>query len=137
MLSPYKRVFFSSIIWLSFEAETIIRWWGLGDDSFTDWLACSFTLPLLTNHLRSLFKSDYKKKPLTLFYIQLPHGIDISDDCRHLLLGLLKRNPDERMSFEEFLSHPFIDLEHQPCAGALQKAVSVFMLYLIYERLKI
>ena len=57
--------------------------------------------------------------------IQLPHGVDISDDCRHLLLGLLKRDPEERISFDEFLSHPFVDLEHRPCPEALQKAVNI------------
>jgi hypothetical protein len=39
------------------------------------------------------------------------------------LLRLLKRNPDERIAFEEFFSHPFVDLDHTPANDSLTKAV--------------
>ena len=56
--------------------------------------------------------------------VQIPFGVEISDRCRHLILGLLIRDPEQRMSFDEFLSHPFIDLKHRPSADALSTAVS-------------
>lgn len=63
-----------------------------------------------------------------MFFLQIPYGVQISDQCRDLLLGLLRRDPDERMSFEKFFAHPFIDLEHKPSSISLQKAVSALRL---------
>lgn len=54
--------------------------------------------------------------------IELPYGVEVSHKCRDLLLRLLKRNPDERIEFTEFFSHPFIDLEHAPSSTSLEKA---------------
>lgn len=31
-----------------------------------------------------------------------------SPELTHLLMGLLKRNPPDRMSFDEFFNHPFL-----------------------------
>lgn len=56
--------------------------------------------------------------------VQLPAGARVSRDCRDLLLRLLGRDPESRISFEEFFLHPFVDLEHMPSAGSLGKAVS-------------
>ncbi len=61
-----------------------------------------------------------------IFLSQLPHGVEISEDCRDLLLRLLKRDPEERMNFDEFFAHPFLDLEHSPTPHALEKAVSLY-----------
>ncbi|XP_072288887.1 serine/threonine-protein kinase ULK1a [Eucyclogobius newberryi] len=36
---------------------------------------------------------------------------ETSSNLRHLLLGLLQRNPKDRMTFEEFFHHPFIKLD--------------------------
>jgi serine/threonine-protein kinase ULK/ATG1 len=38
------------------------------------------------------------------------------------LEGLLQRDPNQRMSFELFFEHPFIDLEHSPNSDSLPKA---------------
>uniref|UniRef100_A0A3B1IPN3 Serine/threonine-protein kinase ULK3 n=2 Tax=Astyanax mexicanus TaxID=7994 RepID=A0A3B1IPN3_ASTMX len=54
--------------------------------------------------------------------IELPAGARVSRDCRDLLLRLLDRDPDSRISFEEFFLHPFVDLEHMPSAESLGKA---------------
>ena len=65
---------------------------------------------------------------LTLFvywYTQIPSTIILSDDCHNLLESLLQRNPDKRMSFDEFFEHPFIDLEHTPTSKCLPKAVCI------------
>ena len=62
---------------------------------------------------------------------QIPKGAKLSDDCRNLLVSLLQRDPDVRISFESFLAHPFIDLEHAPSPKSLPKAVrrmSIFSL---------
>ncbi|KAM3876908.1 serine/threonine-protein kinase ULK3 [Diretmus argenteus] len=54
--------------------------------------------------------------------IELPPGARVSRDCRNLLLRLLERNPDARLTFAQFFSHPFVDLEHMPSAESLGKA---------------
>lgn len=36
------------------------------------------------------------------------HMVTISEQCKDLILGLLKKNPDERLTFEQFISHPFL-----------------------------
>lgn len=35
------------------------------------------------------------------------HPVVISEECRRLLLGLLQKNPEERLSFDQFFTHPF------------------------------
>lgn len=57
------------------------------------------------------------------FVYQLPPGARVSKDCRDLLLRLLERNPDARITFAEFFTHPFVDMEHMSSAESLTKAV--------------
>lgn len=57
--------------------------------------------------------------------IQLPEGKTVSDSCTDLLLKLLQRNPKQRISFEDFFAHPFVDLEHVPSAETLKKGASL------------
>lgn len=59
--------------------------------------------------------------------IELPPGANVSKDCRDLLLRLLERNPDARITFAEFFTHPFVDLEHMPSAESLSKAKALVM----------
>jgi len=54
--------------------------------------------------------------------IQIPQHIKVSESCRDLLRSLLRRNPDERISFDSFFAHPFIDLEHMASEQSLPKA---------------
>lgn len=54
--------------------------------------------------------------------IELPAGGRVSRNCRDLLLRLLDRDPDTRITFAEFFTHPFVDLEHMPSAESLGKA---------------
>uniref|UniRef100_A0A8C8A220 Serine/threonine-protein kinase ULK3 n=1 Tax=Oryzias sinensis TaxID=183150 RepID=A0A8C8A220_9TELE len=56
------------------------------------------------------------------FLYQLPPGAKVSKDCRDLLLRLLERNPDARITFAEFFTHPFVDMEHMPSADSMEKA---------------
>lgn len=67
--------------------------------------------------LRSKLKSDVP--------IKLPQGLSVSGSCRDLLTRLLERNPEKRMSYEEFLGHPFLDFERAPSAESLDKATDL------------
>ena len=55
--------------------------------------------------------------------IVIPRGRKLSGPCRDLLARCLKTNPEERLGFEEFFDHPFLDLEHAPSEESHQKAV--------------
>ncbi|KAM7285288.1 serine/threonine-protein kinase ULK3 [Ixodes scapularis] len=57
--------------------------------------------------------------------IKLPEGMAISDSCADLLLRLLERDPDRRINFEEFFTHPFVDLEHLPTPESFDKGVNL------------
>ncbi|XP_055343291.1 serine/threonine-protein kinase ULK3-like isoform X2 [Paramacrobiotus metropolitanus] len=57
--------------------------------------------------------------------ISFPSDIKISDKCRDLLDRLLKHDPNERISFEEFFKHPFLDFEHFPSDSNYEKALSL------------
>uniref|UniRef100_A0A3B3Q8C3 Serine/threonine-protein kinase ULK3 n=1 Tax=Paramormyrops kingsleyae TaxID=1676925 RepID=A0A3B3Q8C3_9TELE len=59
--------------------------------------------------------------------IELPAGARVSPPCRDLLLRLLERDPDARISFPQFFSHPFVDMEHMPSAESLGKAKALVM----------
>ena len=52
----------------------------------------------------------------------------MSQHCKHLLNGLLQRDPVKRISFNDFFGHPFIDLEHMPSKESFSKAVRCFLL---------
>ena len=58
---------------------------------------------------------EYKTWPDFLFAVQnepivFPKDISISDECRSLLAGLLQRDIKFRFTWDQFFSHPFIDL---------------------------
>ncbi|KAK7790208.1 hypothetical protein R5R35_013171 [Gryllus longicercus] len=55
--------------------------------------------------------------------IQIPPGSAISSECRDLLTRLLQHDPDQRISYEDFFDHPFLDLEHFPSNESYEKAV--------------
>lgn len=57
--------------------------------------------------------------------MQIPYGVNVSENCRDLILRLLRRDPDERITFDEFFNHPFVDLEHCASNESLSKAVSI------------
>uniref|UniRef100_A0A8D0H5P2 Serine/threonine-protein kinase ULK3 n=1 Tax=Sphenodon punctatus TaxID=8508 RepID=A0A8D0H5P2_SPHPU len=57
--------------------------------------------------------------------IELPSRPRLSWECRDLLQRLLERDPEKRISFEEFFTHPFVDMEHMPGAESLAKATAL------------
>lgn len=54
--------------------------------------------------------------------VEMPDSTQVSEECGDLLHRLLQKEASNRMSFEEFFSHPFIDVEHYPSAECLPKA---------------
>nr|XP_032655687.1 serine/threonine-protein kinase ULK3 isoform X4 [Chelonoidis abingdonii] len=57
--------------------------------------------------------------------IELPSRPRLSQECRDLLQRLLERDPLQRIPFEEFFAHPFVDMEHMPSAESLCKATAL------------
>ncbi|KAF2353564.1 MIT protein [Trinorchestia longiramus] len=54
--------------------------------------------------------------------IKIPPNASISANCHDLLVRCLERDPAKRIDFDEFFKHPFVDLEHRPCAKSFEKA---------------
>lgn len=65
--------------------------------------------------------------------LQLPPNVNISSSCENLLLTLLKHDPSERISFENFFAHEFLDLHHiaspENYATAVRLMEEAVMLY--------
>ncbi|XP_043263578.1 serine/threonine-protein kinase ULK3 isoform X1 [Colletes gigas] len=57
--------------------------------------------------------------------IELPRGSHVSRECKDLLMSLLKHDPDERISFDEFFVHDFLDLAHAPTKENYDKAAEL------------
>ncbi|GAB6019905.1 Serine/threonine-protein kinase ulk3 [Chamberlinius hualienensis] len=57
--------------------------------------------------------------------IEIVYGVNISDECRDLLLRLLQRDPDKRISFDDFFNHLFVDLRHMPSPQSYKTAVEL------------
>jgi len=53
------------------------------------------------NHVQLLHNIEHQAP-------RIPTDLNLSISCRRLLAGLLKRNPVERLSFEEFFGHPWL-----------------------------
>ncbi|BFY97177.1 hypothetical protein BsWGS_00217 [Bradybaena similaris] len=76
--------------------------------------------PFASRSFKELGEKIWDQKPL-----EIPQGVDISDKARDLTLRLLRRNPSDRITFEEFFAHPFIDMEHIPSKDSLSNAVKL------------
>lgn len=57
----------------------------------------------------------------------------VSPELRDLLLGLLKHNPAERLSYNEFFKHPFLDLDHAPSTESLAKGIEAIHLAVKFD----
>lgn len=57
--------------------------------------------------------------------ITLPPNTSISNECHDLLQRLLAHEPTERISFEDFFAHPFLDLKTFPTEHTLEKAIDL------------
>jgi len=45
--------------------------------------------------------------------------------CKDLLMALLKHDPTNRITYNEFFAHEFLDLEHAPTKENYDKAVAL------------
>ncbi|XP_076182282.1 unc-51 like kinase 3 homolog Aduk isoform X2 [Ptiloglossa arizonensis] len=65
--------------------------------------------PYSSNSFHELAEKIKDSRP-----IELPRRSHVSRECKDLLMSLLKHDPDERISFDEFFAHDFLDLAHAP-----------------------
>ncbi|XP_070543492.1 serine/threonine-protein kinase ULK3-like [Ptychodera flava] len=79
--------------------------------------------PLASKSYAELEEKIRDTKPITL-----PRSIEVSENCRDLLLRLLQRDPKQRISFDDFFNHPFIDLEHMPSEEGYLQGVKLVSL---------
>lgn len=73
--------------------------------------------PYASNSIKDLCEKVKKVLP-----IEIPPN-QVSSECRDLLLGLLKHNPSERMSYEQFFKHPFVDIDFIPTKESYEKGL--------------
>ncbi|KAG7204805.1 hypothetical protein KM043_005211 [Ampulex compressa] len=57
--------------------------------------------------------------------IEIPNVPPVSANCSHLLRALLKRDPMERITFDEFFAHDFLDLDYAPTEENYKKATEL------------
>lgn len=65
---------------------------------------------------------DLCEKVKKVLPIEIPSS-QISSECRDLLLHLLKHDPSERMGYDQFFKHKFLDLEHVPSEESYAKGL--------------
>lgn len=56
---------------------------------------------------------------------QLPKGSHVSPECKDLLMSLLRHDPRERITFDKFFAHDFLDLTYAPTKENYEKAVEL------------
>lgn len=69
--------------------------------------------------------AELEEKIRSNWVIELPLRPPLSQDCRDLLQRLLERDPGRRISFQEFFTHPWVDLEHMPSGESLARATAL------------
>lgn len=74
--------------------------------------------PFASRTLEEIRDKLYDNNP-----VLIPKGT--SENCEHLLTKLLQRDPEKRISFEEFIQHPFTDLKHKPSNNSLKRASEI------------
>ncbi|CAK1554330.1 unnamed protein product [Leptosia nina] len=76
--------------------------------------------PYSSSTIQELMEKVQKQAP-----IQIPANSSISPGCLDLLTRLLQHDPNKRISYEDFFSHEYLDLEHMPSKENYDKAVSL------------
>lgn len=64
-------------------------------------------------------------KVKSLQKIEIPPNTKISPECEDILTRLLQHDPEQRITFEEFFNHDFVDLKHAPSDENLEKAIEI------------
>jgi serine/threonine-protein kinase ULK3 len=65
------------------------------------------------------------EKVKSLQRIEIPPNSKISAECEDLLTRLLQHDPDQRITFDEFFNHEFVDLKHAPSDKNMEKAIEI------------
>lgn len=74
---------------------------------------------------RSKSVEELVEKVKTLQKIEIPTNSKVSPECEDLLFRLLQHDPDNRITFEEFFNHDFVDLKHAPTDENMEKAIEI------------
>ncbi|VDO46876.1 unnamed protein product, partial [Onchocerca flexuosa] len=81
---------------------------------------CLYGVPPFTAHTYDKLVEQI----LSVQSINFPMNVHLSHVCLDLLQALLVRNPRDRITFERFFTHPFVDLAKLPSSIELDKADS-------------
>lgn len=76
--------------------------------------------PFASRTFQELGEKIWDEKP-----VELPYGVEVSDNCRDLITRLLQRDPEKRITYDDLAKHPFIDIEHSPSSSSLDKAILI------------
>ncbi|KAK7079275.1 Serine/threonine-protein kinase ulk3 [Halocaridina rubra] len=76
--------------------------------------------PYTSKTMEELIGKIKKEKP-----IEVPYGTNISSECRDLLQQCLQRDVNQRIDFDDFFNHSFVDLEHKPGPESISKATEL------------
>ncbi|CRK91668.1 CLUMA_CG005318, isoform A [Clunio marinus] len=68
---------------------------------------------------------ELMEKVKSLQKIEIPRNTKISIECEDLLTRLLKHDPNERITFDDFFNHDFVDLKHAPSDENMEKAIEI------------
>jgi len=71
---------------------------------------CLFGKPPYNSENLTILLSKIKEKQV----ITIPKTPHISSECEHLLTNLLKHEPKDRITFDDYFKHEFLDLQHLP-----------------------
>jgi serine/threonine-protein kinase ULK3 len=74
---------------------------------------------------RSRTLEELLEKVKSLQKIEIPANSKISPECEDLLTRLLQHDPDQRITFQDFFAHDFVDLKHAPSDENMEKAIEI------------
>lgn len=80
------------------------------------------TAPYASHSLSVLRNKVWNFSPIDLSFI------NVSSQCRDFLSGLLKHNPSERINYDAYFGHAFLDLEHMPTQESYAKGLEALQL---------
>ncbi|XP_015120414.1 serine/threonine-protein kinase ULK3 [Diachasma alloeum] len=104
-------------ILLRHEYDARVDLWSVGVIMYE----CLFgKAPYSSSSLEELAEKIKSCKP-----IEIPKGCYVSPECKNLLMSLLKHDPNERLSFDDFFAHEFLDLAYAPIEENNEKAITL------------
>lgn len=76
--------------------------------------------PYSSGTYKELYSRIMTRTPIVIY-----DNMNLSEDCKDFLRNLLMHDPEKRMNYERFFSHPFLDLEYLPSESNYKKAVNI------------